>query len=352
MKHETLTSKERVKKTYNFQRPDRVPIDFCACVKIYDAMKKKLICDTDLEMLDKLHVDFRWARAPWIGPDLKTADGTETDYFGIPRKGVGDFGSAITHPLSYLKSENDIKNYPWPKAEYFDYNVFTEECERFEEYAVLGGSWSWFFTASCDLVGMDKLFVMMYDNPALVYKLLERIVDFFYDMSKCMFEKAGRKVDIFFTGDDYGSQKAPMLSLKMWRELIKPHVKRLYGLAKSYDIKIMQHSCGSVVTLIPELIDCGVDIIEPMQVRAAGMTPAELVKNFGGKICFHGGMDTQQTLPFGTVEDVRQEVKDRIETFREYGGYTIAPTQHFMPETPLENILAMYETAYEYGWWE
>ena len=352
MRRKTYTSKERVLKTYNFEHPDRFPIDFCACNSMYAELRKHYGCANDFELLDLLHVDFRWARAPWIGPELIAENGEPTDYFGVSRRGVGDFGNATAHPLAHLKSADDIKSYPWPKAEYFDYDVYAEECRQFGEYAVLGGGWCWFFDAASDLVGMDKFFLLLHDNPALAYKLLERITDFFYDMTKCMFEKAGDKTDIFFTGDDYGTQKGPMISIAMWRELVKPHVRRLYALAKSHGIKIMQHSCGSVAYYIPDLIECGADILEPFQVRAAGMSPEELAGRYGGKLCFHGGIDTQETLPFGTEEDVRREVSNRIATFRQYGGYTIAPSQHLMPEIPIKNIVAMYETAYEEGWWE
>jgi hypothetical protein len=197
MKRETMTPKERVLRTYNFKRADRFPIDFCACVKIYDKLRNELHCSDDLEMLDMLHVDYRWARPQWIGPELRNAEGMDTDYFGIPRRGVGDFGNAVSHPLSYVKSENDIRHYSWPKADYFDYDSYKEECDRYSHYAVLGGGWSWFFDAACDLVGMEKFFVMLYDNPPLAHRLLERITDFFYDISKCMLDKAGDKTDIF-----------------------------------------------------------------------------------------------------------------------------------------------------------
>ncbi len=348
---ERMTSKERVLRTYHFEKPDRVPIDFCACEEVYQRMQDHFGTD-QLGMLEKIHVDFRWARPAWIGPALVSEEGIPTDYFGIPRAGVGDFGYPLQRPLAHLESEKDLEAHPWPTAEMWDYEVFAEECERFEQYAVYGGGWAWFFEAAAELVGMEKFFVMLYDDPALAYKLITRVADFFYDISKRMYEKAGDKVDIFFMGDDYGTQSGPLISLKMWRKFIKPHLARLYDLAKEYDLLIMQHSCGSVVEFLPDMMELGLNIIEPVQVRAYGMDPKELVNKFGGKLCFHGSMDTQQTLPFGTPEDVRQEVLDRIATFREVGGFTISPTQHLLPEIPLENILTMYETAYQYGWLE
>lgn len=111
-----MTSKERVLKTYEFKLPDRVPVDFCACEAVYNSLIKKLGVKGQLELMEALHVDFRWARAPWIGPELKAPDGTPTDYFGIPRAGVGDFGYPVNHPLKNMSSVEDIENYPWPKA--------------------------------------------------------------------------------------------------------------------------------------------------------------------------------------------------------------------------------------------
>lgn len=344
-----MNSKERVLKTYQFGQPDRVPLDFCACDEIYHGLMKKLGLSSQLELMERLHIDFRWAKAPWIGPELKNEAGLPTDYFGIPRRGVGDFGYAVSHPLKSLSSFPDIEAYPWPSPDCFDYDVFKEECERFEEYAVLGGGWSWFFNAALDLVGMERFMVLMYDQPQLTYWLMERICDFFYEVSLRMFEKAGGKIDVFFTGDDYGAQNGPLVNLSMWRRLIKPHIKRLYSLAKKHNLKIMQHSCGSVALYLPDLISLGLDAIEPVQVRAEGMDLDKLVRKYQGRLIFHGSMDTQKTLPFGTKEEVKKEVLHRIETFKKYGGLIISPTQHFLPETPLENILTMYDTAYEYG---
>jgi uroporphyrinogen decarboxylase len=140
-----------------------------------------------------------------------------------------------------------------------------------------------------------------------------------------------------------------MMSLGMWRRFVRPHVERIYGLARRHGLKVMQHSCGSVCAFLPDLIECGLNILEPVQVRAKGMDPRELALQFGGRLAFHGSIDTQQTLPFGTPGDVRREVRERIETFKPYGGFTIAPSQHLMPEIPTENIVAMYEAAWEYG---
>ncbi len=149
-----MNSRERVIKTYNFQIPDRIPIDFCADEPVYDALIKKTGVKSQLELMEYFHIDFRWARPKWVGPEMKTSDGKRTDYFWIPREGV-DFGYAVEHPLAHIKTIKDVENYNWPKPEYYDYDIYVEEAKKFKEegYAVYGGHWGWFFGAATDLDG-------------------------------------------------------------------------------------------------------------------------------------------------------------------------------------------------------
>ncbi|MHB1274862.1 MAG: uroporphyrinogen decarboxylase family protein [Candidatus Humimicrobiaceae bacterium] len=345
-----MTSKERVIKTYNFQIPDRIPIDFCADEPVYDALIKKIGLKDQLELMEYFKIDFRWARPKWIGPELKTVDGKRTDYFWIPREGV-DFGYAVEHPLASVKTIKDVENYNWPKPEYYDYGVYLEEAKKFsdEGYAIYGGHWGWFFGAATDLVGMEKFMMMMFDKPDVAFKVMEKITDFFYECSKIMFEKAKGYVDIFFTGDDYGQQNGPLVSLSMWRNLIKLHIKRLYSLAKQYDLYITQHSCGSITYVLDDLIELGLNAIEPVQVRAYDMNFESLVDRYKRKVVLQGSIDTQKTLPFGNPEDVKEEVLSRIKLFKDKGGFVLGPSQHLLSEIPLENIIIMYDTAYNFG---
>jgi len=345
-----MIPRDRVIETYNFQIPDRIPIDFCADEPVYDALVKKMELKDQLELMKYFHIDFRWARPKWIGPEMRTSDCKRTDYFWIPREGV-DFGYAVEHPLASAETIKDVENYNWPKPEYYDYDIYVEEAKRFREegYAVYGGHWGWFFGAATDLVGMEKFMMMMVDKPDVAFKVMEKITDFFYKCSKIMFEKGSGYVDIFFTGDDYGQQKGPLVSLSMWRKLIKPHVKRLYSLAKEYDLYITQHSCGSITYVLDDLIELGLTAIEPVQIRAYDMDFESLAKRYAGKVALQGSIDTQKTLPFGSTEDVKREVISRIKLFKDRGGFVIGPTQHLLSEIPLENILTMYETAFEYG---
>jgi uroporphyrinogen decarboxylase len=346
-----VTSKERVLRNYTFQPVDRFTIDFCACSLVYERLRAHYGVADDLQLMERLHVDFRYPKPRWAGPPLVDEQGRPTDYFGIPRGGsVGDFGYALEHPLANVSSLAEIEAYPWPSPEMWDYEQYAQACASFEEYAVLGGVWGWFFEAAAELVGMERWFCLLYDEPQLAHAILGKIVDFMVGTSEMMFARAGKHIDICFTGDDYGIQSGPMMSMRLFNEFVRPYLQRIYDVGRKHGKLIMHHSCGSVAALIPTLMEMGLNILEPVQVRAAGMDPRELAAKYGGRLCFHGSIDTQWTLPFGTPEDVRQEVKERVETFRPYGGFTIAPSQHLLPEIPLENIVAMYEAAWEYAW--
>lgn len=345
-----MNSKERVIKTYNFDLPDRIPFDFCADVPVYEALMKKIGVKDSLELMKYFHIDFRWARPKWIGPELITDDGKVTDYFGITREGEA-FGYGTIRPLENAKTIKDVDEFNWPKPDYYDYDIYLNEAKIFsnEGYAVYGGHWSPVFNYATELVGMEKFMIMMLDNPEVAHKILEKITDFYYDCSKIMFQKGKGYVDIFFTGDDYGQQNGPLISLSMWREFIRPYVRRLYSLAKEYDLYITQHSCGSITYVLDDLIELGLNAIEPVQVRAHDMDFESLVNKYNGKIVLQGSIDTQKTLPFGTQEDVKKEVISRIKLFQDKGGFVLGPSQHLLKEIPLENIFTMYKTAYEFS---
>ena len=347
-----MNSRERVLKTYNFELPDKIPLDFCADDPVYDALIEKVGVKDQLSLMEYFNIDFRWARPAWIGPELVTSDGQRTDYFGIPREGV-DFGYAKERPLANMKTPKEVEEYisnkenMWPRAEYWDYDVFTTEAKTFrnEGYAVYGGQWAWFFTAACDLVGMDKFFIMMLEKPDVAYKIMEMLSDTFMESSEIMFQKAKGDIDIYFTGDDYGQQAGPLISAELWRKLVKPHAKKLFSHAKKYDLYIDQHSCGSITYILDDLIAIGLNSLEPVQVRAHDMEFKSLVDRYSRKVVLHGSIDTQKTLTFGSKEDVRDEVISRISLFKDKGGFILAPSQHFLVDIPLENILIMYETA-------
>jgi len=316
-----LSSKERVLMAMNHEEPDRVPMDYWAWAEVNDRLKERLSLKDYDELLEYLGVDLRTIRAPYVGP---------------PDCWTG---------LRDAKTIEDLEKCEFPDPDMFDYSNIERLCDRYSHYAIMSGAWSPVFCTASGLIGMETLMVKTYEEPDFVKLFLEKITDLFYEQSVRTFQAANGKLDIFFMGDDYGTQRGLIMSPKDWDEFYAPHVSRLFDLAKDSGLKVMLHSCGSVSKLIPRFIELGMDALDPVQVRAVDMEPEKLKAEFGDSITFHGGLDTQHILPFSTVEEVRAEARRLIEIFGRGGGYILAPSQEFLPDIPLENILAMYEVG-------
>lgn len=352
-----MRPKERVLTTIEHREPDRVPLDYGAQRQVTERLCEYLgvdgACPYDHfqrfpeALMERLHVDLRTVRARYIGPPLpRDDDGCFYDIFGVK---IAPEGYPIGYPLADATTVAEIEAYDWPDPEAYDYEHYCEQCARYEDYALCGGDWSPFFTWGLEMMGTEQFLINMLRKAELIHALLGHMVDFYYESSRRMFEAAQGKLDIFFMGDDYGTQIGPFMSPRDFRTFIVPHLERLYGLAKSYGLKVMQHSCGSVRAVIPDLIAAGMDALDPVQVRAEGMDIIQLKRDFGDKITFHGSIDTQRTLPMGTLEDVRREVLDRLTHVAPGGGLIICGSQDYITDIPSENIVAIYDTVYEYG---
>lgn len=357
-----MNSKERVLAAIEHREPDRVPLGYGAWREVSEALCSHLGVDPACDwshwqvypeaLLQRLHVDIRIVRATYIGPDPSYfEDGSYIDMWGI-RQSKDNY--PIGNPLSHATTPADIDAHPFPDPDALDYAHYAERLDQFEEYAVCGGDWSPFFTMALETMGTEQFLVAMHTMPDVAHALLQRTADYYLETTGRMFEAARRpdgtsRLDIFFMGDDYGTQRGPFVSHKDFCTFIAPHLERFYRLAKSYGLKVMHHSCGSVRGLLPDLIALGADVLDPVQVRAKGMEPAALKRDFGTRITFHGSIDTQQTLPQGTPADVRAEVLDRLDHMAPGGGFILSGSQDYISDIPVENIAAIYDTAYEYG---
>ena len=195
-----------------------------------------------------------------------------------------------------------------------------------------------------------NVFYKMYDEPELIDALLEKIVDHYFGVSQRIFDAAADVMDIFFIGNDFGGQTGPLMSEKMFRRFFLPHLKRLVDLGHDYGLKVMMHCCGGYAPLIPSLIEIGLDGLQALQPFAKGMAPAELKAAFSGKMVFNGCIDTQSVLIEGTLDPVKTKTREVLEIMMPGGGYIASPSHDYLlPETPVENIIAMYDTVREYG---
>jgi len=337
---------------FEHRAPDRVPVDYWAHRPVTERVRQA-VGATDYEtMLAALGVDLRDVRdkGTYVGPERHVLpDGRDCDAWGVPLNPGGTYAASVTGtPLVGATSVAEIEAHrPFPDPDWWDYSALRDACLAAGEHAVMGGAWSPFFCQSMYLMGMQELLVAMAVHPAAAEALLTRVTDFYMESCRRQFEAASGRMQIFFMGDDYGGQTGPLISLEMFKRFIKPHLARLFAQAKGYGLKVMLHSCGSVHDFLPDLIDIGLDALDPVQVRAKDMEPERLAREFGRDMCFHGSIDTQHTLPFGTPEDVKAEVRSRLELFPD-GGFICAPSQEFVEDVPTRNILALYEAAGPY----
>ncbi|RLC61985.1 MAG: hypothetical protein DRI48_10100 [Chloroflexi bacterium] len=260
---------------------------------------------------------------------------------------VGPFEEIIEPPLADAQTIADVEAHPWPDPDWFDYDGLRPTCEALSEYALVirdpGPNATCVLRLAMFLRGMERFMMDLAMNPDLARAIIARVEEFYLEFDRRIFEAVGDLTDIYFIADDVGLQNGLMISPGMFRKFIKPSLRRFIAQAKEYGQKVMYHTCGAVRPLIPDFIEMGVDILNPIQVSARGMEPAGLKQDFGDALCFHGALDIQAVLSQGTPDQVRAEAARLCQVLGEGGGFILAPTNNVMPETPVENILALYE---------
>lgn len=345
-----MTSRERALAIFAHEEADRVPIDYWASEETTNALLAHFGLTEYDQLLERLHVDFRWPMPLYKGMNTVDEEGHSVNIWGVKRG--GDFyGGALNHPLADAKTVDDIENYNWPNPDDFDYSNIGPLCAKYQEqgYCILGGSWAPTMAECTELVGDENFYVMLYENQEMAKALIGKVEGFYFEQHRRIFEAANGKIDVAFMGDDYGTQTDLIMSIPMLREFFGPGRKALIQLAADYGCPSMLHSCGSVRKMIPELLDWGFAALNPIQPRATGMDPYEIKAEFGEKMVLHGSICTQYTLPAGTKNEVIAEVKERIDKMAPGGGFCVAPSQWLLPDIPIENIIAMYDFAFEYG---
>ncbi len=330
----------------NHQKPDRVPADIWAETQVCDRLIKDLGMSTLDEVRSFLNVDIRYISP--IYPEPKINDGIMQNAWG-ERWAMANtpWGMAWEHidgALSNVTDIADLEAFPWPTCDDVDYSIITEQCDRYEGYAISCGSAD-IFERPALVRGLENMLCDTMLNPEWVDYLTKKFVDFFVEDFTRTLEAANGQIDIFLSLTDLGTQTGLLQSKETFERFIAPSLRTLSSLAHRENVKFMFHSCGAVRDLIPALIDCGVDILNPIQPAAAGMEPKGLKQDFGDKLCFHGGVDVQYLLPLGSPEDVRREVRDVAKTLGDDGGYILAPAHNLQPDTSTENILAMYDLS-------
>jgi len=359
---------------FNNHQPDRLPMDLMgnACMLLDETylnlrdhlglspippVRKGTTANYyDERILDHLDIDFRriFLKKKPGQKNTQEADGSFTDVWGIRYKKMDNLVNALFHPLSNVKSIKDIENYQWPKAE----DIFTSDGLKEDakgmfnntDYALVARNPlpAGFLEHACNLMGMSEFLLAMISEPELAKCIIAHLLEIYKDIYTLFLDAIGPFVQMVEISDDLGSQNNLIISPEMYREFIKPAELELYGIIheKAPDARLFHHTDGAVFELIPDLIEVGVNVLNPVQTSSKGMDPTRLKQEFGDKITFHGAIESLQQSK--SKEEIVSEVKSRIDTLGKGGGYILAPCNHVMDVNP-ENIITMYETARKYS---
>ena len=318
MPNDTLTPRERWLAVLSREKPDRVPMDYRATSEATHKLMAHLGCANTAAVYERLHIDRVVSVGPrYVGPpippdqDVYGCGYTNVDY------GTGVYRECVTHPLAEYESVAQIeRHYTWPNPDWWDYSGVPAQLEGNEAYPIRGGG----------------------SEPFLTYKYLRGD------------EQARGQVTMSYVAEDLGSQESLLYSPGQIREFLLPRMTRMMDLAHQAGAFVFHHSDGAVRDILPDMIDAGIDVLDPVQWRCKGMEREGLKRDFGDRLIFHGAMDNQYTLAFGSEDEVRQEVIDNLRILGDGGGYIISPCHNIQAVSPPENIVAMYEAGYEHGW--
>jgi uroporphyrinogen decarboxylase len=356
-----MTSKERINTALSHKELDRVPIGYVSTIEAKNKLKDYLKIDDDDKLLKRLGVDYRFVFPEYIGPKGLLLDFNwdcpGKDIWGVERREIrnvyGAYREIVKYPLKDIKDVGDLDRYPWPKVEWFDFDGLPQkiaELNRDDEYAIIlnGGS---VFEQSWYLRGLDQFLMDLLINPDITCKIIENVFNFWISIIIESMRVIEDKIDAIFFGDDVASQEGMLISLETWRKWVKPWHKKFYSTSHYYGKITMYHSCGSVEPIIEELIDIGLDVLNPLQFSARGYPcPEKLKEKYGDRLSFLGGMDIQTILPFYSIEDIKKETERLIRILGKNGGYIIQTTHNIQADTPPEKIMAMYDTALNFNY--
>jgi len=357
-----MTSKERVLRAFAREEPDRVPINYSANAGIDRRLKAHYgLAENDGEGLrDALGVDFSGVGASYRGPRLHEdipERGVKVDNWGIHRRwvehGSGGYWDYCDFPLREATEEEEAA-WPMPSPDDYDYSRIEAQCREKKEYAIgVGGAgFGDIINSSGFIRGMEQVLVdMATDNPA-GRLLAERRISINLEVIRRTIEAANGGVDYLAMGEDLGTQIGPLISLDMYRRCIRPFHERIVSLAAHFDLPVMIHSCGSSSWAFDDFAEMGIAVVDTLQPEARDMAPAYLKATYGDRLAFHGCISTAGPVAFGTVEEVCRNCRETLATMMPGGGYCFAPTHALQDNSPTENVIAMYDTAREFGRYE
>ena len=354
-----MTSKERILTAFASQPPDRVPINYLSNPGIDQRLKQHFgLKPDDAEGLRKaLGVDFRDARASYVGPKLHDdipERGVRVNNWGVHSVWIehssGGYWDFCDFPLKDA-AEEEIAMWPMPSPDDFDYSNIETYCKSYETYGIGVGDAGTgdIINSTGFLRGMEQTLIdLATDDPAGLL-LIERRTNILLEVVRRTIEATKGHADFLWLGEDLGTQRGPMISVDLYRKHIRPLHQKFIDLAKSFNLPVMIHTCGSSSWAYEDFIEMGINVVDTLQPEAVNMSPAYLKKAFGGRLAFHGCISTAGPVAYGTVDEVIRNCRETLEIMMPGGGYCFSPTHALQDNSPLENVLAMYETAHRCG---
>ena len=353
-----MTSKERVRAAVAHRAPDRVPVDYYARDEISDRLRSRLGLAPAESLEERLGVDLRFVGPRFARPTLPlgyadpsiavTAEGVYLDIWGVGfRANETSAGFYMDHaesPLRALESASQLNDYPWPSADWWDYSNVVSDARAGEAYWVWAHSRG-IFEIAWMMRGFGEFLLDLAAAPARAAALMDRIQGYLFERTRRILDAAPGLIDMVEYNDDVGGQNGLLISPAMWREHLKPRMAEFVRMCKAGGAVVRYHSCGGIRPIIADLIEIGVDVLTPVQTTAAGMDAKGLKRDFGGHVTFNGGIDTQALLPRASAAEVRRETAALIDTLGRGGGLILAPSHVFQADVPVENVIAVYETA-------
>ncbi|MFV0438218.1 MAG: uroporphyrinogen decarboxylase family protein [Desulfopila sp.] len=375
-----MTSKERLLTALNHQEPDRVPLDLGGWVttinvhtynrllgklgldrtrEVFDWLRQNVAPEEDV--LERLGVDTRYVYIGkphgWQFAPQETEKGLHVfDEWGCgflkPESSL--YYNLMEHPLGNATIE-DLESYPWPDPR--DPGYIEGVAERARElheagqYGVIGNfAWETWFERAWKLRAMDRFYMDMMEDKDFIHALLDKTVALHMEFLDHVLAECGQYLDVIIQGGDLAGQSTTLMSPDSYREFIKPRQAKVISFIKERtNAKVFWHSCGAVSSLIDDFIEVGIDILNPVQVRAAGMEASGLKKRYGGRIAFWGGVDSQHVLPTGSPEDVEQEVRHLLREAAVGGGLVVSAVHNIQADVGAENVLALFDAVQRYG---
>jgi uroporphyrinogen decarboxylase len=356
-----MNARERTITAINHRQPDRPPLYVSLTPQIaeklseihglpfeppIDAMESARI--SHMGLLTGLGVDIVAIApaSPPSNPTITLPDGRVKNEWGMVFKDIGMYSELNEFPLSEALSKDDILAYPFPDPlAPGRFDIAREMLATYgHSHGIIGDVETMFFEISWYLTGLEKFLVDLVTEAAYLPELMDQVMHYIIEAGKKLLSMG---VDILWCGDDFGGQTGMLIDPDAWRRIIKPRIKYMFEEFRRVQpgIKLAWHSCGSIIPIIPDFIDLGLDILNPIQPLAKGMDPVFLKREFGKDLVFFGGIDVQDLLPNGTPEMIHDEVRRRMEILGKDGGYIVAPAHNIQPDTPVENVSALFDAV-------